>query len=238
VAITLQRPIHSVSRQSIRSTVHVINSDDRIREAIAQTLQAFDVSVIRFEKTQDFLAEVSADRGGCLILDTHMLGVDGLDFQQHLTALGYKLPVIFVTSFVSIPVTVKAMKAGAVDFLTKPFKDEDILNAVYSGLRQDAIRQSRDAENESLMTIATNLTSRERQVMAGVVKGLMNKQIAHQLALTEITIKLHRASLMRKMQARTVPDLVRKAELISTMDYVGFPPEDYAPNNRFGAVAI
>lgn len=197
--------------------VYVVDDDANMREAISEILRTFDIAVVSFESTGEFLRDVPAGGGGCLVLDVRMPGVNGLDFHLELSALGYRIPVIFITGFGNIPMSVQAMKAGAMDFLTKPFTQEEIVTAVSAALERDQIRRNKEAENDVVLSLARNLTNRERQVMVGVVKGLMNKQIAHELSLTEITVKLHRASLMRKMQVRTLPDLVRRAELISAL---------------------
>ncbi|MDP9771267.1 UNVERIFIED_ORG: FixJ family two-component response regulator [Rhizobium sp. SORGH_AS 755] len=141
-------------------------------------------------------------------------GISGLDFQMQLERVGNRMPIIFMTGFGDIPMSVRAMKAGAVDFLTKPFKEQDILDAVAAAMERDASRRRESAQNEAVASLAEQLTPREREVMNAVVRGLMNKQIAYELGISEVTVKLHRGNVMRKMEARSVADLVRKAELI------------------------
>jgi FixJ family two-component response regulator len=141
--------------------------------------------------------------------------VNGLDFQTQLERIGSKMPIIFMTGFGDIPMSVRAMKAGAVDFLTKPFRDQDILDAVGAAIERDAVRRRQSARYEAVRLLAENLTPREREVMEAVVKGLMNKQIAHELGISEITVKLHRGNVMRTMEVRSLAELVRKAEMLS-----------------------
>jgi FixJ family two-component response regulator len=167
-----------------------------------------------FDSAAAFLEKANLNRHGCLLLDVRLPGINGLDFQMQLERVGNRMPIIFMTGFGDIPMSVRAMKAGAVDFLTKPFKEQDILDAVAAAMERDASRRRASAQNEAVTSLAGQLTPREREVMGAVVRGLMNKQIAYELGISEVTVKLHRGNVMRKMEARSVADLVRKAELI------------------------
>jgi len=157
----------------------------------------------------------------CLVLDIRLPGVNGLEFQASLARAGIHIPIIFITGHGDVPMSVKAMKAGAVDFLPKPFRDQDMLDAVIRALDQDRKRRDGERAVSRLRQLQESLTRREREVMALVVSGLMNKQIAHRLQVTEITVKIHRGNMMRKMEARSLADLVRMAELLGTSGRAG-----------------
>lgn len=227
----------SSSMQRPAAHVYVIDDDSEMREALVDILRSMDTPCTAFETTSSFLAEVPPVSPGCLILDIRMPDVNGLDFQLQLQSLGFKMPVIMMTGFGDIPMSVRAMKAGAVDFLTKPFDDDEMMAAVHSALARDAARRLSEADVDAVLALETKLTNRERQVMAAVVRGLMNKQIAYELGLTEITIKLHRASLMRKMHAKTLPDLVRKAEMVSTASQAKISTPEYSGGERGQALS-
>ncbi|CDZ49240.1 response regulator transcription factor [Neorhizobium galegae] len=194
--------------------VHILDDDESMREALTDLLQSMQISSRAFATTQAFLESYRRDQPGCILLDVRLPGVSGLDFQGHLERLGNHMPIIFMTGFGDIPMSVRAMKAGAVDFLTKPFRDQDILDAVTVALDKDAQRRRESATSDAVAALAATLTPREREVMAAVVQGLMNKQIAFNLGISEITVKLHRGNVMRKMDVRSVADLVRKTELL------------------------
>ncbi|AHK47351.1 C4-dicarboxylate transport transcriptional regulatory protein (plasmid) [Ensifer adhaerens OV14] len=194
--------------------VFVIDDDLSIREALTDLLGSMKIEVEVFDSAAAFLEKANAERPGCILLDVRLPGISGLDFQQQLDRAGFKAPVIFMTGFGDIPMTVRAMKAGAVDFLTKPFRDQDILDAISAAMQRDAARRRQSAQNEALVQLAASLTPRERDVMKAVVRGLMNKQIAHELGISEVTVKLHRSNMMRKMEVRSVAELVRKVELL------------------------
>jgi FixJ family two-component response regulator len=157
---------------------------------------------------------LSPDVPGCVVLDVRLPGVNGLDFHGQLASLGILLPIVFMTGHGDIPMSVRAMKAGAVDFLSKPFRDQDMLDAVMVAINRDALRRDRTAGQETLRSAYGSLTMREREVMAHVTAGLMNKQIAGLLGLSEITVKIHRGNMMRKMAVRSVADLVRDADAL------------------------
>lgn len=194
--------------------VFIIDDDVSMREALTDLFRSMKFDVEAFDSAAAFLEKANLNRHGCLLLDVRLPGTSGLDFQMQLERVGNRMPIIFMTGFGDIPMSVRAMKAGAVDFLTKPFKEQDILDAVAQAMERDASRRRESAQNEAVSSLAEQLTPREREVMGAVVRGLMNKQIAYELGISEVTVKLHRGNVMRKMEARSVADLVRKAELI------------------------
>ncbi|MFF2323113.1 response regulator transcription factor [Agrobacterium sp. NPDC058088] len=194
--------------------VFIVDDDVSMREALTDLFRSMKFDVEAFDSAAAFLEKANLNRHGCLLLDVRLPGTSGLDFQMQLERVGNRMPIIFMTGFGDIPMSVRAMKAGAVDFLTKPFKEQDILDAVAQAMERDASRRRESAQNEAVSSLADQLTPREREVMGAVVRGLMNKQIAYELGISEVTVKLHRGNVMRKMEARSVADLVRKAELI------------------------
>jgi FixJ family two-component response regulator len=194
--------------------VYVVDDDPSIRDALVDLFLSIRTEAHAFEGAQDLLDKADLKRPGCILLDVRLPGANGLDFQLHLEKLGNQMPIIFMTGHGDIPMTVRAMKAGAVDFLAKPFRDQDILDAVSVAFQKDREVRQQSAANGAVADLAKTLTRREHEVMAAVVQGLMNKQIAFNLGISEITVKLHRGNVMRKMDARSVADLVRKAELL------------------------
>ncbi|WCK03753.1 response regulator transcription factor [Agrobacterium tumefaciens] len=196
------------------SVVFIVDDDLSMREALTDLFRSMKFDAEAFDSAAAFLEKANLNRHGCLLLDVRLPGISGLDFQMQLERVGNRMPIIFMTGFGDIPMSVRAMKAGAVDFLTKPFKEQDILDAVAAAMERDASRRRESAQNEAVTSLAEQLTPREREVMGAVVRGLMNKQIAYELGISEVTVKLHRGNVMRKMEARSVADLVRKAELI------------------------
>jgi len=194
--------------------VYVVDDDPSIREALVDLFLSIRTQAQAFERAQDFLDNADLKRPGCILLDVRLPGANGLDFQLHLERLGNQMPIIFMTGHGDIPMTVRAMKAGAVDFLAKPFRDQDILDAVSVAFQKDRDLRQQSAASGAVTELAKTLTRRELEVMTAVVQGLMNKQIAFNLGISEITVKLHRGNVMRKMEARSVADLVRKAELL------------------------
>ncbi|WP_267552215.1 response regulator transcription factor [Rhizobium rhizogenes] len=194
--------------------VFIVDDDLSMREALLDLFRSMKFEAQAFESAAALMGVTNFDRPGCIVLDVRLPGLNGLDFQAQLERLGSKMPIVFMTGFGDIPMTVRAMKAGAVDFLTKPFKDQDILDAVAAAMERDAQRRRQHAQNEAIVSLADHLTPREREVMKAVVMGLMNKQIAYELGISEVTVKLHRGNVMRKMEARSVAELVRKAEML------------------------
>jgi FixJ family two-component response regulator len=192
-------------------TVLVVDDDPSLREALSSLFRSVGTRVELFGSAPELLNSRLPDGPSCLVLDIRLPEVSGLEFQTQLSKAGIHLPIIFMTGHGDIPMSVRAMKAGAVDFLTKPFRDQDILDAVAGALERDRQRRDKDRALSELQSLLSTLTPRERQVMAFVATGLMNKQIAGEMQLSEITVKIHRGRLMKKMGARTLADLVKMA---------------------------
>ena len=196
--------------------VVIVEDDEAVREGLQDLLRSVDLDTIAFGSTGALLAAPLPDRPGCLVLDVRLPGSSGLDLQAKLAAMGNRMPIIFMTGHGDIPMSVQAMKAGALDFLTKPFRDQDMLDAIAVAIERDRARRAERAGVADLAARAARLTAREAEVMHQVVKGLLNKQIAHALGISEITVKIHRGNVMRKMAAGSVADLVRKTESLKT----------------------
>jgi FixJ family two-component response regulator len=194
--------------------VFVVDDDPSVRRAIKRLVESVGLRVELFGSAQEFLASERPDSPNCLVLDIRLPGMSGLDFQRELADAGIHIPIIFITAHGDIPMTVRAMKAGAVEFLTKPFRDQDLLDAIQQGLERDRTRRAQEAEVAILRERLDSLTPGERKVLPLVVSGRPNKQIAAEIGTSEATVKVHRSQLMRKMAADSLPELVRMSEKI------------------------
>jgi FixJ family two-component response regulator len=203
-----------VMEEDSEQIVFVVDDDESMRAALTHLFYSMNLRVEVFSTTTAFLESKLPNIASCLVLDIRLPGVNGLEFQDVLAKAGIHIPIVFMTGHGDIPMSVKAMKAGAIDFLPKPFRDQDMLDAVTRALDQD--RKQRDEEKavSQLRHLFESLTRREREVLPLVVSGLMNKQIAHRLEISEITVKIHRGQVMKKMEARSLADLVRMAEVL------------------------
>jgi FixJ family two-component response regulator len=197
-----------------RCVVFIVDDDDSIRRALARLFYSVQLRAEAFASAQEFLHNERPDVPSCLVLDVRLPGLSGLDFQAELAKANIRIPIVFITGHGDIPMTVRAMKAGAVDFLAKPFRDQDLLDAVVAAIQRDEERREHEHKINELNAHFQLLTPREREIMAFVASGLMSKQIAPKLDLSEITVKVHRSHLMKKMGARSVADLVRMAEAL------------------------
>jgi RNA polymerase sigma factor (sigma-70 family) len=198
----------------VTQRVFVVDDDPALREALSSLFRSVGMQVKLFASAAEFLQHKRADEASCLVLDVRLPGASGLDFQAELQKANIRIPIIFMTGHGDIPMSVRAMKAGAVDFLAKPFRDQDMLDAVAAALKRDEQVREAESASKALHGAFEQLTAREREVMALVTSGLMNKQVAARLGLSEITVKIHRGQAMRKMKAKSLADLVRMAEAL------------------------
>jgi len=194
--------------------VLIVDDDAAVRNSIEELMLSVGIDAIGFGSTHELLEAEIPDRPGCLVLDVRMPGLSGLDLQQHLAASGNSKPIIFLSGYGDIPMTVQAMKAGAVDFLTKPFRDQSLLDAVTAGIDRDLVQRADARLVKQHADCHATLTARERQVLRLVAMGRLNKQIAFDLGITEVTVKLHRSSVMKKMQVSSIGELIRAWEML------------------------
>ena len=193
-------------------TVFIIDDDRGMRQAVQDLVESVGLRAESFATGQEFLNKRRTSDPSCLVLDVRLPQMSGLDFQHRLTEIGMQIPIIFITAHGDIPMSVRALKSGAVEFLTKPFRDQDLLDAIQQALQRDRVVQEHEAEVRELRERYQGLTAREREVMGFVVSGLLNKQIASEIGASEATIKIHRGNLMEKMQAASLVELVRMAD--------------------------
>jgi FixJ family two-component response regulator len=208
--------------KTARPTVFVVDDDPSVRDAIRRLLGTVGLPVKEFASAKEFLAADRPEAPSCLVLDVRLPGISGIDFQRQLTKANIRVPIIFITAHGDVPMSVKAMKAGAMEFLIKPFHDQDLIDAVQIALDKDRVRRLSEAEIGELHARLQRLTARENQVLPLLISGRLNKQIAAEINASEATVKVHRSQLMRKMEAKSLPDLVRMAEKLGIS---AAPPE-------------
>src|SRR6201997_376147 len=197
-----------------RTSVLLIDDDPEFRDSVARLLRSVGLETKHFSSVSDFLKADLPDGPTCLVLDVRLPGQSGLELQRELTATHRQLPIIFITAHADVPMTVQAMKGGAIEFLTKPFRDQELIDAVEAGLARDRARRESDRSLEALKERNDTLSTREREIMVQVTAGRLNKQIAHDIGIAESTVKVHRTNLMRKMRARSLPELSRMADIL------------------------
>ena len=193
-------------------TVFIVDDDRGLRQAIHDLVESVGLRAESFASGEDFLRAKRMNRPSCLVLDVRLPQMSGLDFQQRLTETGIQIPIIFITAHGDIPMSVRALKSGALEFLTKPFRDQDLLDAIHQALERDRVAREQQSEIHNLQARVRTLTAREQEVMNLVISGMLNKQIALEIGTSEATVKIHRGNVMRKMKAGSVVDLVRMAD--------------------------
>src|SRR5215469_6481624 len=203
-----------LNRSNAEAIVCVVDDDSDIRDGLKLLLESVGLTCVAFNSTRDFLQSQQIESANCLILDVRLPGTGGLDLQEELTRAQIKTPIIFITAHGDIPMSVRAIKAGAIEFLTKPFREQDLLDAVRAALERDRMQRTQDRDLRDLQARFETLTERERKVMTFVIAGLLNKQTAAQMDISEVTVKVHRHRLMNKLGAKSLPDLVRMAEIL------------------------
>jgi FixJ family two-component response regulator len=198
-------------------TVFIVDDDTDVRESLQELLESVGLHSKSFGSAQEFLSSPHSDGPSCLILDVRLPGISGLDLQHELKRAKVSIPIIFLTAHADVPMSVKAMKSGAIEFLTKPFRQQDLLDAVQRSLTRDRIVREKKRDTAELQQRYNTLSVREREVMSLVVTGMLNKQIAAELAASEATVKMHRSQVMKKMQAQSLPELVRMADKLKSI---------------------
>jgi FixJ family two-component response regulator len=205
----------SSHERDVPPTIYIVDDDDALRDTLSSLFRSVGLKARLFRSAQEFLENQRPDTSSCLVLDVRLPGMSGLDFQAELERTGVRIPIVFITGHGDIPMTVKAMKRGAVEFLTKPFREQDLLDAVQVAVERSKVQRQQHKQLASLMKEFSRLTLREQEVLKLVAAGLMNKQIAAQLGVSEITVKIHRGNMMRKMGAKSLAELVRMADLLT-----------------------
>jgi FixJ family two-component response regulator len=201
-------------RSPAQSIVYIVDDDDALRAAVGRLVRSVGLDVVLLASAREFFAQKLPDAPCCLVLDVRLPGLGGLDFQAELAKANVRTPIIFLTAYGDIPMTVKAMKAGAIEFLTKPFRDQDLIDAIQLALERDRQRREEEGVVSMLRSKFETLSPREQQVMAYVTSGLLNKQIANEIGISENTVKLHRGHVIDKMGARSLAELVRMADTL------------------------
>ena len=207
-------PVMMKEASQLQPIVYVVDDDPSVRNALTNLFRSVGLRVEVFGSAAELLQSQRPDAAGCLVLDVRLPGLSGFDFQSELTKASIRIPIIFMTGHGDIPMTVRAMKAGAADFLTKPFREQDMLDAVATAIERDTKRRKDEKIVSSLQVLFETLSPREREVLVLVADGLMNKQVAARIGLAEITVKIHRSQVMKKMGARSLADLVRMVEIL------------------------
>ena len=203
-----------LNRPNAEAIVCVVDDDSDIRDGVKLLLESVGITCVTFSSTREFLESEQFGNANCLILDVRLPGAGGLDLQAELTRAQIRTPIIFITAHGDIPMSVRAIKAGAIEFLTKPFREQELLDAIRVALERDRMQRIQDRDLRDLQSRFETLTERERKVMTFVIAGLLNKQTAAQMGVSEVTVKVHRHRLMNKLGAKSVPDLVRMAEIL------------------------
>jgi RNA polymerase sigma factor (sigma-70 family) len=208
-----------LNRPNAKAIVCVVDDDSDIRDGVKLLLESVGITCIAFSSTKEFLESEQIGNVNCLILDVRLPGSGGLDLQAELTRAQIRTPIIFITAHGDIPMSVRAIKAGAMEFLTKPFREQDLLDAVQAAFERDRMQRIQDQDLHDLQARFKTLTERERKVMTFVIAGLLNKQTAAQMGVSEVTVKVHRHRLMNKLGAKSLPDLVRMAEILRVVPF-------------------